>query len=94
MDPVPWTVDHGPGLLIGFGNQFHISDWGVGADNGARLFRVGPWLWDWRMSVCVLVSDTSLQTMFATGDSRRQAVTDIKSRNGNIAKAARQIARD
>ena len=22
---------------------------GVGADNGARLLRVGPWLWDWQL---------------------------------------------
>ena len=53
----------------------------MGADNGAGLLRVGPWLWDWRMSVCVLACNTSLQAIFETSDGRGQAVTDIKSRN-------------
>ena len=34
--------------------------YGVGADNVARLLRVGPWLWDWRNNSIICVASQNI----------------------------------
>ncbi len=49
LNPVPWTVDHGPGLLEPFLNQiWTLLKGGWAAVLGRWSVDRGPWLMDWQ----------------------------------------------